>query len=382
MRLFKRLLLVALLFSFVPTFAQHKSSATTKKKVKQLQSDLTSVKSRRKQVVKKLSTTKRQVNRVSGDIQELDSQIDVLEGKLQDTTEQLDTGKMTQFRLTLELEERTKQLDEKREQVRRRLRAMYIHNNASTVPALLRSRDTSDLASRAYLVGRIAKADRELFDEYVVLRDEVIEKKKEQDKIVKRVAQLKARQEDQQNEMQGIREVKSEVLQDLQRTQDDLERIVTQLDAEENLLEERIADYYDNEGRDSGLEFTGNFIRPVPGPIVSGFGMRMHPILHRRRMHTGLDMAAHSGTPIKAAARGIVIAATYTRGYGNMVILDHGSGISTLYGHCSAIYVSEGDRVEQGERIAAVGSTGLSTGPHLHWEIRVHGKPINPRSRL
>lgn len=98
-------------------------------------------------------------------------------------------------------------------------------------------------------------------------------------------------------------------------------------------------------------------------------------------MHTGIDIAAASGTPIKASGDGRVVSASYRNGYGNTVIIDHGGGVTTLYAHCSKLYVKAGQSVKQGEKIAAVGSTGLSTGPHVHWEVRINGKPVNPRGR-
>src|SRR6185437_8839269 len=115
--------------------------------------------------------------------------------------------------------------------------------------------------------------------------------------------------------------------------------------------------------------WTGSFIRPADGPITSGFGSRYHPILHRTRMHTGIDIGAGYGASIHAAAGGVVIFSGTRRGYGNCVIIDHGGGVSTLYGHCSRLLVSEGQQVSQGQTIARVGATGLATGPHLHFEV-------------
>jgi len=126
----------------------------------------------------------------------------------------------------------------------------------------------------------------------------------------------------------------------------------------------------------------GEFIWPAQGPVVSGFGMRWHPILGGYRMHTGIDIAASYGAPIIASADGVVLFTGWYGGYGNTVIVDHGNSITTLYAHCSAILVSQGQNVARGQAIARVGATGYATGPHLHFEIRVNGVPVNPMTRL
>lgn len=126
----------------------------------------------------------------------------------------------------------------------------------------------------------------------------------------------------------------------------------------------------------------GQFIWPAQGPVESGFGMRWHPILGGYRMHTGIDIGAPYGAPIIASADGIVLFTGWYGGYGNTVIVDHGNSITTLYAHCSAILVSQGQNVARGQAIARVGATGYATGPHLHFEIRVNGVPVNPMTRL
>jgi len=126
----------------------------------------------------------------------------------------------------------------------------------------------------------------------------------------------------------------------------------------------------------------GSFSWPVTGTITSPFGWRSNPFGGSPEFHQGLDIAAPSGTTVTAAAGGTVIMAQWYGGYGNYILIDHGGGYSTGYGHLSAIYVSNGQSVSRGQAIGAVGSTGQSTGPHLHFEVRINGKPVDPAPRL
>ena len=122
---------------------------------------------------------------------------------------------------------------------------------------------------------------------------------------------------------------------------------------------------------------------PIPGaPITSGFGPRVHPIYGDARMHTGIDFGASYGTPIHAAADGVVVSAGPLGGYGNATVIDHGNGLATLYGHQSSIIVAPGESVRGGQIIGYVGCTGLCTGPHLHFEVRVRGTPVDPMQYL
>ncbi|GAH90225.1 unnamed protein product, partial [marine sediment metagenome] len=131
-----------------------------------------------------------------------------------------------------------------------------------------------------------------------------------------------------------------------------------------------------------GTAPSGKFAWPVAGRIISGFGYRIHPIFGVRRFHSGIDLVAPYGTLVKAGDGGQVIQAGYFGGYGNSVMLYHGGGFATWYAHLSSINVSIGQFVQRGQVIGLVGSTGWSTGPHLHFEVRINGAPQNPRAYL
>jgi len=132
----------------------------------------------------------------------------------------------------------------------------------------------------------------------------------------------------------------------------------------------------------TGAPASPNAAKMPPGAVSSGFGMRHHPIDGVEKFHTGIDLRGKEGTPILAAADGVVRSAGTRGGYGNAVEIDHGNGVSTLYGHASELGVKPGDHVQKGQEIGEVGMTGKATGPHLHFEVRVEGKPVDPKGAL
>jgi murein DD-endopeptidase MepM/ murein hydrolase activator NlpD len=164
----------------------------------------------------------------------------------------------------------------------------------------------------------------------------------------------------------------------------DIQAKKAQYEAEYNALQaasDAIAAMLRSRGSGSGVA-GGCEARPVPGDIGSGFGMRYHPVLHYSRMHTGVDMHASQGEPIHACRAGTVVQVGWNGGYGNTVIIDHGGGMATLYGHQSQTNANVGQQVAAGDVIGYVGSTGMSTGPHLHFEVRLGGNPVDPAAYL
>ncbi len=292
-----------------------------------------------------------------------------------------------------------------------RIRDTYQRSQTTYAQVMLRSRSVHDLLSRGYYVRQIVHSDAELV--HGVQQD--VKQIEADKKIIEAQAEeqhtLAAEYEEQKQQfaedlgkeqqlLHNARVVKAEVEQELDDLEEEANAMTDRIRNLSDMLRQRqeaerqaaIAaraarrhhkpspgqqDEDDNDPEVPGV-WHGSFIRPCSGPVTSGFGYRYHPILHRRKLHTGIDFGAHYGAAIHAAGGGTVIFAAYTRGYGNCVILDHGNGTTTLYGHCSSLGVSEGQVVSQGQTIARVGATGMATGPHLHFELRRNGVPVAP----
>jgi murein DD-endopeptidase MepM/ murein hydrolase activator NlpD len=398
---------LALLVAFpAPGLAQHRRGKH--KSIGGLSNKLASVRQNKQRMIHELNVTKKQANHVAIDIHQVDKWLNDIQDQLDDTTQRLDDSRSEQKRLSRMLAQTTKRLDSTKAQMRHRMRAMYVSGQGSFLSAIMGSQNVGDIASRAYLYQRIAKKDRSLFDSYVALKSEVSIRKRQQDAVVRRVAVLADTQRHQRANLAVAKEQKREALADLYQRADHLKDAIAQFDRDEASIQSEIVEYMRRareaalaeakrrkqgghhvpRGHASEIEsivlspFSGRFSRPVNGRITSTFGRRYHPILHIVRMHTGIDFGAHVGTPIMAAADGVVISTAYMRGYGNTVIVEHGGGISTVYAHTSRVFVRSGQRVHRGQRIAAVGATGLATGPHLHFEVRVNGRPVNPLGRF
>ncbi len=373
---------LAILTCFLLAFSAFGQSA---KKANEAKKKLNTVQKSRKDIVRKLQGTKTEKHNVNMQIQKVDNWLGQIGGALEDTQDQLAASRVKQKEISVDLNKAEARLDTVREQVKNRVRSIHRQGSDSVYMSLLGSRDIATLASRKSILEKIAARDRSLFDEAKVLKQRVVERKKEQDKVVARIAQLEGKQRDEQSRLKEAMAEKKGILTDLKGDIASLERELDELDRQSAALENQIAAYQNSLRKGSSgyvSPYKGRLMMPTSGRNSSPFGMRVHPITKKKRMHNGMDIAAPTGTTIKAAAPGVVITAGWMRGYGNTVVIDHGGGMSTLYGHCSRLHVSKGKRVTRGQKIASVGSTGHSTGPHLHFEVRIKGRPVNPRGYL
>lgn len=360
-------------------------SRSKPRSVRSLKGSLSDIQKRRRAVASQLSQTRREVRKVKGDLAEVNHRIDKVQVALEETTDKLVAGRSRQKSLGERLTVATRELAETREKVRQRLRWYYVHGQESHLALLVGSKSTGELASWKDLMERVSAKDREVFHRYKSLRSEIADKKGRQDRLVVAIKGLADTQKKQESQLHSVREEKVEVLGDLRSRQAQLQKVLRQLAADEAAIESQIEAYLKAQrasGRSIGPAPKGKFTRPCSGRISSSYGMRFHPILRTRKLHGGVDFAAPSGSPIYAANSGVVVASQRMRGYGNVVIIDHGGGITTTYAHCSRIFVARGAKVGRGQRIASVGATGLATGPHLHFEVRINGKTVNPMRYL
>ncbi len=369
------LLAAAVLLAVAPVCARGSRSTRS------LRSKLYRTERAKSQVRKKLRVVKQKQKKVKNELVQAQQQLEQARARLMAARARLRATRAKLARVEAELAGTEARLKVHKKAMAERILAIYRACPPSVLSVAVGAVDYADLVDRMRFVKLICQQDQELLRRLVAF-----ERKRAQQQA--ELQRLKAQQEQYHAQVQAetaavaaqerkTRRLLQSILADRKR----LESQLAALEAESKRIQQMLAALQRGRG---GLRYkgkwSGRFVRPVPGPITSGFGMRMHPILHYRRMHTGVDMRASYGTPIKAAAAGMVVYAGWRGGYGKCVIIDHGSGIATLYAHMSRISVRRGQVVKAGQIIGRVGSTGLSTGPHLHFEVRKFGRPVDPLS--
>lgn len=264
----------------------------------------------------------------------------------------------------------------------KRLRDIYENGQVNYLDVLLGSTDFRDFASRMYLLQRVIRRDFNLIDKLESQKEALEHQKTVLDDNKRELDAIHAEATAEQKiiaqktvERQALYEQALAEKAKLDAEYEELQRNSQEITAMIQRMEE--------EGRLAAQAHgSGQFMWPVNGEITSPFGWRVHPIWGTQIFHAGLDIGADYGEPVHAADSGTVVYAGWMGGYGNAVMIDHGGGLVTLYGHNSSITVGEGQQVSKGETIALAGSTGNSTGPHCHFEVRVHGEVTNPLQYL
>ncbi|KHO63105.1 metalloendopeptidase [Thermoanaerobacter sp. YS13] len=345
---------------------------------------LQDVKNKLNQIQNSINETKERKEQIINQKRDVAAQIKEIDNKLNATAIELDNAQKRLANITAKLNKTREELEAAKkvennqlQTMKERIRAIYISGEWGYLDVLLSSKSFGDFITRLDIIKKIINFDVNLFDSYKKQREIVQQKEIELAQMKIEAENYKNEVASRQRELQVAMVSRQGLMRDLERQQKYYEQQEDELLRQSQQLERIIQELQAK----SRLKYTGGkLLWPVPSSdiITSPFGMRYHPILHQYRMHTGIDIAAETGADIVAAGDGQVIFAGYYGGYGYAVIIDHGDGISTLYGHNSVLLVKEGDIVKRGQVIAKAGSTGWATGPHLHFEVRKNGVPVNP----
>jgi len=276
----------------------------------------------------------------------------------------------------LALAEAVAEYNRMNELVKTRLQVMYKSSSTTMLDTLLESKSPVEFYERLHYMSVISENDSKLIQELEEARQDVELKKRLQEQAKEFLEEKASEKEERLRELSTSR---SQIEGEISRSKKEIANLEKEIDKqiEESKRLNSVIKSLSTKKKYAG----GSMTWPCPSSytITSSYGMRKHPVLRKYKMHTGIDIAADKGASIVAANSGTVIMAHYdTNGYGNMVVIDHGGGITTLYGHASKLLVKVGQEVKAGAVIAKVGSTGLSTGNHLHFEVRVNGETKDP----
>ena len=350
-----------------------------------LEEELDKVKNQKEQTKKEIEEAKKaeasyikQVNQVEGNLIKALAELDDVSTKLADKKKEVDKITIELVIKGKELADLEKELTEKTRLLNGRRAEIYKKKNYNLIELLFETDSFLKLFSKFKLMNLLAKQDLEIMQDIKFKRDSTINikeniaelnsrEKSEKEKLEK----LESDAEQKKKEIESIYTKKKSLLSQTRANKNALIAMEKQLEAKEAEITKKLeALRYGNA--------PGKLTFPTKGILTSGFGNRISPISGTMRFHAGIDIGSDSGTPVVAAAGGEVVQAGYMGGYGYAVIIYHGGGFSTVYGHLSNFAVSTGQKVQRNQIIGYVGSTGYATGPHLHFEVRVNGALQNP----
>ena len=345
----------------------------------------TDLQTQRNEIQNQMNEANEQLEGVQNDISENLQQVQKLDEKISNSQQELD-----------ELNKKIEDLENSSEEVEKKLKtaeenydkqkklldsylvAVQESSDTQYLDVLLSSKNISEFLSNYFLITELANSQVELLEDMQNKKNEIQQSKEKLDKNKEDVAVIKANQTKTATVLANTKTVRENFISKLSDQEKDIQSKIDEYYAQFNAINSEILQLA--QGGIATQYIGGELAWPVPGYTVisSNYGMRTHPITGVYKLHTGVDIRAPLGATFIAANDGIVTKASYNGAYGNMVIIDHGGGVSTLYAHGSEILVQVGQTVKRGEPVLKVGSTGYSTGPHAHFEVRLNGVVTNP----
>lgn len=403
------LMCITLLWS-MPSFAFAASTSTDKEdeELENNKKDLENAQDEKENMENTLSNIRNQKedleeakNDLSDYVVELDGQLMTIQDKLSQLEVKIAEKEQEVSQIKQQLKEAEENEADQYASMKQRIKFMYEKGDQTYISMIFNAENFSEMINKAEYIEEISSYDRDMLIQYQETKTAIalLKTQLEEEQAALVASQEEATQKE--GEMSDLIDQKNEQIEDYETDINNKEKAIKEYEAEiaaqnatiaalENKIaqaeaEQRKKDLSGNDIPEEVPSYSGGaFCWPAPSytRISDDYGYRIHPTLGVQQFHNGLDMAAPGGSPILAAANGTVIAASYSSTMGNYIMINHGGGLYTIYMHASALYVSTGQSVTRGQKIAAVGSTGRSTGNHLHFSVRLNGSYVSPRNYL
>ncbi len=381
----------------VPSTGFESSAKVTAESIKQKEAQIEQQKKEREslksaktdleKIKKELETSKSNLNKY---IKELDDELSTIQERIAQLEEEITKKEEQIEETTRELEEAEAIQQAQYEAMKKRIKFMYEKGDIMYMELLLESGSFADMLNKAEYIEMLSGYDRQKLNEYIATTELIRITKETLEEEKQTLDEAKAAKKAEEDNVESLLVEKDKELKSVQSDISNKEAAIAAYDAEIKAENAAIAALEKEVAADKAALYSrytydgGMFTWPCPSytRISDNYGMRMHPTLGVEKMHNGIDLAAPGGSSILAAYNGTVVAAAYEGSMGNYVMINHGAGLYTIYMHCSALYVSKGQDVTAGTKIAAVGSTGRSTGNHLHFGVRLNGAYVSPWNYL
>lgn len=402
------LLVATILAGFVVMIVNAKTSAEIEAEINELQEQADEIAAQREELESQIEANRNQTLTIVEQRAQIDQQIELTRQEVENTTEQIHQYNELIAEKQAELDELTQEQTQLFNRYKLRMRAMQERGEISAWAVVLQSESFAEMLSYHAMIEEIAKTDQRMMDQIRVLAEELLAAKEELAEQKANLELKKAELAESEEELAGLREESDALLEQLVNDKLELIKEAEEYEAQEAALSDQLAaleqertealqreweaahpPQTDDNGNTSTEPVPSSgesFLFPLPSGIgvvlTSPYGYRIHPITGNYGLHNGVDLAIGEGTPIYASKSGYVTTASYTYAWGNYVTINHMDGFSTLYAHMTHFVVSEGDYVERGQVIGYVGSTGYSTGNHLHFTIYYDGSSVNPMSYI
>lgn len=317
--------------------------------------------------------------KLRNELYQINSTLEKTNASLNEITNNLELSEQNIEKITEKISLKQTEVSERSEMLKDRLTDIYIKGEVKFLDVLFQATSFSDFLSRYELMKIVAKNDNTLLNELEEEKRSLDEAKISLENEKNNLIELKAQREARTTELSVASSRHKTVIDTITKEKSYYESMLDELEEQSKIIEQQIRAVQGTGGTSpSALNW------PTPGyyRITSPYGYRVHPILKTKRLHTGIDLGVPYGKNVLAVNSGKVILAKYNGSYGYCVIIDHGGGMSSLYAHLSSFSVKVGDTVATGQKIAQIGTSGLSTGPHLHFEVRLNGSHTNPEKYL